>query len=103
MSTAYDNSVRPEFDAQSETYRVSHDTDSPWEVSTTLVLSLSSLTGDEPTQMRPLNRAVDPDKLTSHVRGRDQGALVSFDFHGYHVTARDDGQITFTPLDEQEA
>lgn len=103
MSTAYDNSVRPEFDAQSETYHVSHDADCSWEVSTTLILSLSSLTGDEPTQMLPLNRAVDPAELRSHIHGRDQGALLSFDFHGYHVTARDDGQITFTPLDEQGA
>lgn len=94
--------VRPEFDPRSEAYRVHHDTDSSWTVSTTLVYALSSLTGNEPRQLLPLNRAVDPDVLEYHVRGRNRGADLSFEFHGHHVTVRDDGLIEFSPLDEQD-
>lgn len=79
-----------------------HDPDSSCDVSTTLVLAISSLTGNEPMQMLPLNRTVDPDVLESHVDGWERGSHVSFDFHGYHVTVRDDGLIEFIPLDEQE-
>lgn len=71
--------------------------------STTIVLSLETITGDEPPQMLPLNRAIDPDVLESHVRGRDRRAELSFEFHGHQVTVRDDGRITFSPLDECDA
>lgn len=103
MATAYEDTVRPAFEPDSETYYVYDDPDSSWTVTTTLVLALGSLTGDEPSQMLPLNRTVDPDVLDSHVHGRTRGSQVSFDFHGYHVTVRDDGRIEFTPLDEQES
>jgi hypothetical protein len=102
MSLDCENTVRPEYDPHSEAYRVYYDTDSTWNVSTTLVLSLRSLTGDEHGQTVPLNRAVDPDVLECHVRGRDRGARLSFEFHGYHVTVRDDGRIEFTSPDEPE-
>lgn len=59
--------IRPEFDSQTGTYRVDHDGDSPWEASTTLVLAISSVTGEGPTEMLPLSRAVDPDVLDKHV------------------------------------
>lgn len=103
MSIAYENTVRPEPDPRSEVHRIYYDTDCSCPVSTILVLSISSLTGDEPTEMLPLNSAVDPDVLECHVQGRTRGADLSFEFHSYHVTARDDGRITFTPLDERDA
>lgn len=99
----YDDAVHPEFDPQAESYQVYHDANSSWDVSTTLILSLSSLTGDGSTQMPPLHRAIDPDELQLHVRGRTNGAHVTFEFHGHEVTVHDDGLIEFTPLDEQEA
>lgn len=102
MSIAQTTSVRLTSDPQSETRRIDHDADCSWNVSTTIVYAISSMSGDEPTAMLPLNGAVDPDVLESHVRGRDRGARLSFEFHGYRVTVRDDGRITFTPLDEQE-
>lgn len=101
MLTTYENTVRPEFDTRSKTYRISYDPDRSTSVSTTLVLSLCSLTGDEPTQMRPLSRAVDPDVLESHVQSRDRGSDISFEFHDHQVTVQDDGQIEFTPIDAQ--
>ena len=102
MTVAYDDTIVPESDPYSEIYRVYHDADSPWKISTTLVLSLQSLTKDEPTEMRPLNRAVDPDVLECHVQGQNRGAELTFEFHGHRVTVRDDGRITFSPLGEGE-
>lgn len=102
MSIAYENTVRPESDPRSETFRVCYDADCSCAVSTILVLSLSSLTGDEPTEMLPLNNAVDPDVLECHVRGRTRGADLSFEFHNYHVMVSDDGRITFSPLDARD-
>lgn len=101
MTTArtFDNTVRPEFDPGSGVYQVHYDADSTWKVSTTLVLAISSLTGDDPVQMLPLNRAVDPDALDHHVHDRTRNANLSFDFHGYHVTVHDDGLIEISPLD----
>lgn len=102
MTESYNGAVRPEYDPRSETYQVYHDTDSSWNVSTTIILSIRSLTEDEHRQMLPLNHAVDPDVLGRHVRGRDRGAQVSFSFLGYYVTVRDDGRIKFAPPDELE-
>jgi hypothetical protein len=100
MSTTYEKTVQPEPGPHAKTHHVYHDSNSPWKASTTIVLSLKSLTGDESTQMLPLNRAIDPDVLESHLQGRDRGAHLSFEFHGYTVKVRDDGQITFTPAEE---
>lgn len=77
-----------------------HDTDWSWTATTTLVFSLSSVTAVDPTDMLPLNRAVDPDVLEAHVGGRDRGATLTFDFHGYEITVRDTGHMTFSPLDD---
>lgn len=99
----FDRSVRPEFDPGSERFQVYHDTDWSWTVTTTLVYSLSSITTVAPTDMLPLNRAVDPDALELHVQGRDRGAELTFAFHGYRITVRDSGHITFSPLEDQEA
>lgn len=52
--------------------------------------------------MLPLNRAVDPEALECHVRERNRGSQLSFEFHGYRVTVRDDGQVCFSPLGDQE-
>lgn len=102
MTTTYDTTVRPTRDRESGTYHMYHDSDSSWKVTTDLVFAISSLTEDDPSEMLPLNRAVDPDVLESHVHGRKRGAHLSFDFRGYHVTVRDDGQIEFTPLGERD-
>lgn len=100
MSATQATTVRPEFDPQTGSHRVHHDGDRPWEASTTLVLSLSSVTGEDPTEMVPLDRAVDPEVLNRHVRGRDRGATLSFEFDGHRVTVRDDGRIEFSEIEE---
>ena len=99
MSATRHTLVRPEFDPESECHHVRHDTESDWEASTTLVLSVGSLTDEDPTDMLPLNRAVDPDVLNNHVRGSARGAELSFQFHGHDVTVHDDGRIELSSLD----
>lgn len=100
MSINYQSSIRPESDPGSDTTRVFHDPESPWNVTTTIILAVQSLTGDEPTGMLPLNRAVDPDMLENHLQGPDRSTQLTFEFHRHEVTVRDDGQVTFTPLEE---
>lgn len=100
MATSYDTTVQPTYEPESDTYYVYYDPHSSWTIVTDLVFAISSLTGSEPTEMPPLNRAVDPDTLESHVQGRERGAHLSFDFQGYHVTVHDNGRIELTPIDE---
>lgn len=95
MFATYEKSVEPKFDSRSGGYWIDFDPHSSWPVSTAVVLALSSLTGTEPTEMRPLNDLVDADSLNAHVRGRERNAELSFDFHGYLVSVRGDGRITF--------
>lgn len=103
MKTAHETTDRPTRQSRPATYRVYHDPDSSRKITTDLVFAVRSITGDDPTEMLPLNRAVDPDVLESHVQGRQRDAHLSFDFQGYHVAVRDDGRIEFTLLDDQEA
>lgn len=93
MNATTEERVRPTFDPTRRVYRVEHDEGSPWPASTTIVLAVSSLTEVEPTDLLPLNGVVDPDALEHHVRGKAHGARLSFDFHGFHVTVRDDGHV----------
>lgn len=102
MSSTHTTDVRPQFDSGSGIYEVRHEADSAWEVSTTLVLALSSLTDATPREMRPLYRVVDPDVLHGHVDGQNADATLSFEFHEHHVTVRDDGLLTFRPLRDCE-
>lgn len=100
MSATPATTIRPEFDPRTGTHRVDHDPESPWEASTTLVLAISSVTGEEPTEMLPLSLAVDPDVLNKHVGGRDRGATISFEFDGRQVSVHDSGRIEFTAVEE---
>jgi len=99
MSAIYDNTVRPEFDPSSGTYRVDYDSDSSCTASMTVVLALASVTEADPLDMLPLHRAVDPDALEQHVGGWDRDARLSFEFHGHSVTVHGDGRIEFAPTD----
>lgn len=100
MSATIDATVRPEVDDRSETDTPSLDGERPGDGRSTLVLSICSVTGAEPRQLSPLSRAVDPDALAGHVRGRERGATLSVEFHGHDVTVRDDGRLEFAPVNE---
>ncbi|PSQ15269.1 hypothetical protein BRD00_14940 [Halobacteriales archaeon QS_8_69_26] len=99
MSVLHDESVRPEFDPASGTYRVHHDQGGTDDASTTVVLALASVTGEDPLDMPPLHLAVDADVLDAHVDGHDRDATMAFEFHGHRVTVRGDGRVEFVPLD----
>lgn len=102
MLAAIESRTRPEFDPRTNAYHVEHDHRCDWPVSTTVVLSLSSLTGTDPLAMRPLNGVVDPEALDFHVRSRARECEMAFDFCGHHVTVRADGHVEFIPLDDRE-
>lgn len=103
MTSSYQHAIRPTFDPDTETYHMSHDTDTSWPISTSIVLSVSSLTEDDPTEMSPLARTVDPDKLQGHISGQSHGAEMEFVWYDYRVTVRDDGETTLTPVTDQPA
>jgi len=81
---------------------VTHDSDTSWDATTTLVYALSSLTGDDPKEMSPLGYTVDPDALHAHVQSGNEDATFSFEFHGHRVAVSGDGQMRFTPLEDTE-
>ena len=95
-------SIDPTFDPRSGSYRLDYRAESPWPLSTAVVLAIASVGDVAPTRLRPLNDVVDADTLNSHIRGRDRGSELSFEFHGYHVTVRDDGRIAFVPTERTE-
>jgi|AntRauMinimDraft_4_1070384.scaffolds.fasta_scaffold00019_76 hypothetical protein len=102
ISPDADAAVRPDFDPRTGTHTVDHDCDSAWDASMTLIHSLSSLTDDDPMEMRPLGYTVDPDVLDAHARSGNEDATLSFEFHGHRVTVRGDGQIEFAPLQDAD-
>lgn len=103
MTPTSKHAIRPTFDSDTETYHMSHDADASWPISTSIVLSLSSLTEDDPTEMSPLVRAVDTDELQGHISGQSHRAEMNFQWHDFRVSVRDDGETTFTPVTDQHA
>lgn len=98
LMSAYPTAVRPTYDPRTGNYETHHDTATSWNVSTTVVLSLGSLTGDDPKEMYPLGRAIDPEALNRHISDRNDDADLSFEYHGHHVTVHTDGRLRFAPL-----
>ena len=103
MTSTYEQTIRPTFDPDTETYHISHDAETSWPISTSIVLSLSSLVDDEPTKMAPLTGTVDPDELQDHISGSSHGTEMEFEWYGFRVTVRDDGETTFIPITDQHA
>lgn len=103
MFADYEAAVRPSGCPTGGAFHLVHQPESPPPVSTAIVVAVSSLTGLEPTHMRPLNDVVDPDALNRHVDEiRNRSAVLSFEFHGYRVAVRGDGHVEFTAVEESE-
>jgi hypothetical protein len=99
MTAIQAHTIEPALDSGTGTIGVHYSEHTPWPASTTVVLGIASLTGQEPTSLRPLHGAVDPDTLNQHVRDDwDRDATLSFEFHGYRVTVGGGGHIEFAPL-----
>lgn len=57
------------------------------EVSTAVLLAISDITGNDVDELSTLSEILDPDKLNGLCDSFEQeGAQVSFDHHGFHVT-----------------
>ncbi|RDI71819.1 HalOD1 output domain-containing protein [Halopelagius longus] len=69
-------------------------------LSLTVVKTVADAEGVEPTALRPLYSAVDPDALDSLFEsegGPAFGGEVQFQYHGYEVCVHGDGRVTLTP------
>lgn len=68
-------------------------------LSITVVRMVADAEGVEPTELRPLYSAVDPDALDSLFEQSAGGSpafqgQIQFQYHGYEVCIDDDGRIT---------
>ena len=85
ISSADDRSVRTSFEPD----------ESPSEA---VVMAVAALTNTDPTELKPLYDAVDPDALDAlfrHAASRERHTnhRVSFLYHGFDVRVRSDGAI----------
>jgi hypothetical protein len=75
--------------------------DEPRSVSVAVVEAVASMNGTDPTDLGPLNEAVDPDALEqvfgSLVECPDGAGHVSFRYEGYHVRVLADRTIEINP------
>lgn len=86
------------YDPITETYHAYHDrTTAP--VGATIVETVATITGKEPSDVDPLHEVVDPDALdaifepTNDTGVTRTDGTVSFVFEGYDVTVRASGEI----------
>ncbi|SFR36557.1 HalOD1 output domain-containing protein [Halogeometricum limi] len=85
---------RIDYDRGAESYHVAYEQSEL--VSTSVVLSVAAIEGEEPTALPPLAEAIDPDALDDLFAGDVRGQ-VSFTYTGYDVTIHDDGRIEILP------
>lgn len=99
MAESFTRDDSPPMDVGTDVLQLRHDDADPACICTRIVLAVGSRIGEEPTQMLPLHRSVDPDALEAHVGNRDRGAELTFEYYDYRVTVRDDGHVTAIPLE----
>lgn len=79
-----------EYCSESDTYRARYDGSSV-RTSTAVIEAIARLTGEEPTQMPPVQTTVDLDALDTLTRSEtSDGVLISFVYEGYDITIRSD-------------
>lgn len=108
MSDEFDHvtDVDPEYDPETDTYRVGHDFDGEGRLSLTIIVALERIADDDPDrEPGSLFEAVEPDGLDALFSSgepfplRDRGEL-TFPTGDYEVTVRAHGRIEIRPLDE---
>ncbi|WP_135855038.1 HalOD1 output domain-containing protein [Halorussus salinus] len=67
-----------------------------------VVTALTTVTGQTPREIGPLNEAVDPDALLTLFSRQDSG-LIKFELADCHVTVYADGKITVEEIDNIES
>lgn len=68
-----------------------------------VVETVAAASGQEPTALEPLYRAIDPDALDAvfrRVEDADRLIRVSFDFNAHLVTVQSDGTVVVQPAEE---
>lgn len=84
-------------------HHVRHDWAENDNISTTIVLAVSDLTGRPIDELTPLSDVVNPDALDELLRpegtalGQDVPISVTFEYEGYSVTVRRDGHVGIQP------
>jgi hypothetical protein len=93
IMSADDETTRQE--PAAETSRTRHDWDRDGSVATSVIESVSAVTGDAPPDIDPLYDALDPDALDALVASlrNGSGGTVSFRFNGCDVTVDSAGRI----------
>lgn len=87
-------------------HHVRHDWAENDNISTTILLAVSDLTGRSVDELAPLSDIVNPDALDELLRpdeaapGREPPVSVAFEYEGYEVTVRRDGHIKIQPLED---
>lgn len=86
---------------------VVHDWEGDVPLSTTILSLVGSATDADPTELEPLNDAVDPDALDALFAPREGGTprrpgTVSFRFAGFTVTVDADGTVALRPANRPD-
>ena len=88
----------PEFDEENGCYERTFDTDE--QIVTDLVMTLASISDEEPESMPPLQESIDTtilERLLSHDNA-DSDARLSFTYYDFRVTVWNDGDTSIHPL-----
>lgn len=88
----------PEFDEENGCYERSFD--SPEQIVTDLVMTLATITDEEPESMPPLQESIDTtilQRLLAHDNA-DSDARISFTYYDFRVTVWNDGDTSIHPL-----
>lgn len=101
--TSFPHAHSQNVENRSETHTATHDWNGETPLTATVLSVVSQATGDDPTEMEPLNDCVDPDALNKLFGPRQDGTVrhggsVTFDVHGRTVTVYSDGEVVVHAL-----
>ena len=103
MTTEFSPSDLPiHYDEQLDAYRVQYDWSSPTPLTTTVVEMIGTISETPADDLAPLYETVDPDALEdllSPGTATGSAAGVWFNYAGYRVTIRGEGEIEVTPAE----
>jgi hypothetical protein len=91
------------YDPEMETYYAQYDTENVENLTTTIIRSVSAVTGDSPREFDPLYDVIDPDALkdlfdkSRRNAPNHDGVHVSFKFASCEIAINWDGEIRITP------
>jgi hypothetical protein len=91
------------YDPKTETYYAQYDTENVDELTTSIIQSVSAVTGDLPRELDPLYNVIDPDALKDLFDKprrnplEHNGVYVTFKFASCEIAISWDGEIRITP------